>query len=144
MAKMSRTQLKSLIKECLVEVLIDGLNPGSGEDFLQEAKSRKTRTSKDRAAPRTRRPALDNVRFDQKINDSVSACTEDPILGNILADTARTTLQEQISNDSSNISHNHQVSMNGDPAAQMAAKNDPSDMFGEASNNWATLAFGKV
>lgn len=144
MAKMSRTQLKSLIKECLVEVLIDGLNPGSGEDFLQEAKSRKTHASKNKPSPRPRRPALDNVRFNQKINESVSACTEDPILGNILADTARTTLQEQISDTSSTLSHNHQVSMNGDPAAQMAAKNDPSDMFGDAANNWAALAFGEV
>ena len=142
MAKMSRNQLKSLIKECLVEVLIEGLNTSSSESFLQEVKTKKISPKRKTTASRTR-PALDNVRFDQRVNESVNACTNDPILGNILADTARTTLQEQITEEGKS-SHLHQVSMNGDPAAQAASSGDPVDMFGEAANNWAALAFGKV
>jgi len=142
MAKLSRAELKGLIKECLVEVLVEGLNPGSQKVSLMES-----RTSRKKAASRSQRkssrPALDKVRFNETVEESVNHCTEDPVLGDILADTARTTLQEQIREDR-NASHNRQVSVNGDAAARTAAEADPMDMFGEASNNWAALAFNDV
>ena len=83
MAKMSRSQLKSLIKECLVEVLVEGLNPETAtmlsENVNKKPISKKRQSSK-------RRPALDNIRFDKNVAQSVSMATEDPILGEMLAD----------------------------------------------------------
>ena len=142
MAKMSKNQLKSLIKECLVEVLVEGLNPKSNSSMsLQETKTRTSKQSKRRASSR---PAVENINFDKRINESVSACTEDPILGNILADTARTTLQEQLGQEKNQPSHATQVSANGDPAAKAISSSDPNDVFGNAANNWAALAFDEV
>ena len=138
---MSRSQLKSLIKECLVEVLVEGLSPGNSENFLQESKTKKS-------APRRRqskasRPALENINFNRRVDESVAACTEDPVLGNILADTARTTLQEQLGQENQS-GHATQVAVNGDPAAKAVSGADPTDIFGEAANNWAALAFDEV
>ena len=142
MAKLSRNQLKSLIKECLVEVLVEGLNPGSKSTSLQEQVSpTKKRASRSSSSQKSLRPALDSVRFNQSVTESVAACTSDPILANILTDTARTTLQEQLGEEAS---HSRQVSVNGDQAAKMAASSDPVDMFGDAANNWAALAFNEV
>ncbi|HIL26374.1 MAG TPA: hypothetical protein EYG21_03130 [Nitrospinaceae bacterium] len=142
MAKLSRNQLKSLIKECLVEVLVEGLVSSSGNVKLEGA-SRSKKTSK--SVPQ-RRTALDNITYNDNskiLQESVAACTSDPVLGDILADTARTTLQEQFG-DSSNPGHDQQVSVNGDPAAKMVAGADPLDMFGDSANNWAALAFNAV
>ena len=136
---MSRGQLKSLIKECLVEVLVEGLDPGSaGINTLTESRNQ-TKKSK---SVKKNRPALDNIRFNDRVQQSVSMATSDPILGEMLADTAATTLQEQIeSRQNSNMSHNHQVSVNGDQAAKAMSGADPTDIFGDAANNWAALAF---
>ena len=139
---MSKNQLKSLIKECLVEVLVEGLNPrgNSPEVSLKETRSKTSRQVKRRSASR---PATENINFDKRVNESVAACTEDPILGNILADTARTTLQEQLGQENQS-SHAQSVAVNGDPAAKAISGADPTDLFGDASNNWAALAFDEV
>lgn len=140
MAKMSRNQLKSLIKECLVEVLVEGLNPGSASSVnLSESRS----SSKRKASTGKRRPALDNIVINNRIQESVAMATSDPILSDILADTAATTLQEQIGGDrrESRAGHMQQIAANGDGAARAVSGADPSDLFGEAANNWAALAF---
>ena len=144
MAKMSRLQLKSLIKECVVEVLIEGLNPNVEEDLMQESKRAAPRSKKSTASrSKTSRPSLDKISFGKRVTESVNVCTEDPVMASIFEDTARTTLQEQLGDEKS-ASHNRQVAVNGDPASQIAAENDPTDMFGEAANNWAALAFNEV
>ncbi len=142
MAKMSKSQLKSLIKECLVEVLVEGLNPSlSSVSNLKESKS----SRKKRPTSSSRRPALDNIRMNNKIQESVSLATADPILGEMLADTAATTLQEQIEGSKdSRSSHRQQVAANGDDAAKIMSGADPTDVFGDAANNWAALAFNNV
>jgi len=137
-AKLSRNQLKSLIKECLVEVLVEGLSSSPRTVSLQEEAL--PQKKKIKSSPQRRSP-LDTARFNEKLEESVSHCTSDPVLGNILADTARTTLQEQIGEE---MGHNQQVAVNGDQAAKMASSADPLDMFGDAANNWAALAFNKV
>ncbi len=139
---MSKSQLKSLIKECLVEVLVEGLNPSlSSVSNLKESKS----SRKKRPTSSSRRPALDNIRMNNKIQESVSLATADPILGEMLADTAATTLQEQIEGSKdSRSSHRQQVAANGDDAAKIMSGADPTDVFGDAANNWAALAFNNV
>ncbi len=63
--------------------------------------------------------------------------TDDPIMNNIFKDTAATTLQEQIRADSNRPS----VKTGGDQAALIVDASSPQDLFGEASNKWAALAF---
>jgi|MDTB01.3.fsa_nt_gb hypothetical protein len=137
--KLNRSSLKSLVKECLVEILSEGLSETSSM-MIESAPTRKKATRKREPAPR--RPALDTVKFDNAIDNSVQHLTEDPVMSSIFADTARTTLQEQLSEDG-RTGHGASVSAHGDPAAKAAASSDPSDLFGEASTNWAALAFDK-
>jgi hypothetical protein len=138
MAKMSRTQLKGLIKECLVEILMDGI---SGDSSLTESKTTRASKPKRRSSNNpNRRPALDTIQINKKIEGTVSSITSDPILGEILAETARSGITEHNAK-SGRVTHASQVQSNGDNAAKQMAGADPTDVFGDSANNWAELAF---
>ncbi len=146
MAKLNRNALKSLIKECLVEILSEGLGETSEVQLTetrQPSRRRKKtqRSRQERHEQHVRRPALDSISFKEKVNERVSAMTSDPVMASIFQDTAATTLQEQVSANSNKSSHAEQVMANGDAAAKAISGADPNDMFGDAAANWATLAF---
>ncbi|MBG17544.1 MAG: hypothetical protein CMB77_04250 [Euryarchaeota archaeon] len=127
MAKVSRAVLKSLVKECLVEILSEGL-VGASEQ-IQESKQISSR----RTAPaKKRKPVKKDV-----IPETVKGITDDPLMQSIFADTARTTLQEQ-----TNAERNPRV-IAGDTISTSVAQEDLGDLFGEAANNWASLAFSE-
>ena len=70
--------------------------------------------------------------------------TNDPILNEVLADTAQTTLPGQMRADAKSPSVLSSVAgMPGaDQAARVVENNDPSDIFGEeTASKWAQLAF---
>ena len=125
MAKLSRGDLKNLVKECLIEILQEG----TGATIAGKKGSRTTKKSPSR--PRSR--AKDNIRFESAVKETAQSLTQDPIMQSIFADTAKTTLQEQYSS--------------GTPAVPTAGRGksstagvDPASMF-EGSSNWADLAF---
>ena len=130
MAKLSRSALKGIVKECLVEILSEGI--GSTEASINETVNRKP-PKRSRGTRKNQRSPLDTVTFDNKVNEAVSDLTDDPIMASIFADTAKTTLQEQYAA--------------GQPGGQ--SSNDPgvdlnsldADLFSGASQNWAYLAF---
>ena len=92
--KMTRTKLKSLVKECLVEILSEGIK--TSESSLQEKRKRQDRQQQEEMRLVEQRRNLET-----RNEDTVSSLTDDNILQSILADTAKTTLQEQSSQDSS-------------------------------------------
>ena len=55
----------------------------------------------------------------------------------LLADTAKTTLQEQNGADSAN----RFAARPTDSASQVVANTDPTELFAESASNWAQLAF---
>ena len=124
MSKVSRSVLKSLVKECLVEILSEGLVGANNQ--IQESKRV---AAKKKPVAKKRKPAERKV-----IPETVRSITNDPLMQSIFADTARTTLQEQAEADRRNV-----VPM--DAQARMADASDPNEVFGEAAANWATLAF---
>lgn len=64
------------------------------------------------------------------------------MLSSILADTAKTTLQEQGSAESKGPGGAAiPSSVAGDTAARIAASSNPEEMFGESADKWAQLAF---
>ena len=138
MAKMSRTQLKGIVKECLMEILLEGLDSKSDIEQLTESKTSRTRKKRVQKTPR--RPALDSIQVNSSIQERVSSLTSDPIMGEIFRDTAQSGLVESIQSTNA-VRHEDQVKRSGDQAAKMAASSDPVDLFGDASNNWADLAF---
>ena len=164
--KLDKRTLKGIVKECLIEILAEGLvNPGNRQSSikrqaLKEDINRHRRTLKetsfepiDEATPDKRKNTKrlsyldkisfgakekDSVNYGQKVVESVSPkLAKDPIMMDILADTAQTTLQEQFSAES-----RRGISAPADAAAKIVSENDPAELFGEASQKWATLAFG--
>ena len=138
MAKVSRSMLKSIVKECLVELLAEGLS-GGDTSSLNESLSMTNSTSnfKQAAMPTQISKKVVNERFEDNTNKVISQATNDPIMASILQDTAKTTLQEQNSSDRPN----QFTAKPSDAYSQIASESDPMEMFKGVSNNWAALAF---
>jgi len=133
MAKLTKNQLKSIVKECLVELLAEGLS--SSADVMVEA--RQTRPSRKAAATSKRsknHPAVDDNKFNEAATQRAASITSDPVMQSILADTARTTLQEQAGAD-----RGRHVNMQESIEPEKNIEDDP--VFAEGAQNWAALAF---
>ena len=129
MAKLSRSALKGIVKECLMEILSEGLGGPSLE--LNETRNKKTRQKTSRRQPSHRSP-VDTVSFNSAVDSTVKRVTDDPVMASLLADTASTTLQEQ-----------YAAGEPGPNTSEEGVSLDAPglDIFGEASQNWAQLAF---
>jgi hypothetical protein len=128
MAKLSKSQLKAIVKECLVEILEEGIG---GERKSSPAKAL-YRAKKSISQPH--QPEPENRRLETAINETVKSMTSDDILASVLADTAKTTLQEQYRVDRMNMSSDGGIPER--PAGQVDL-----DIFGDAVKNWEALAF---
>jgi hypothetical protein len=134
MAKVTKTQLKSLVKECLVEILSEGLSTETSA--LTESRELRSPKPKKRVKPKSS-PALDKISFGQTVSNTVSALTDDPVLADIFGDTARTTLQEQLSAEQGAPGAGVSSLSNSDPGIN-------TEVFGGASDRWADLAFASA
>ena len=143
MAKVSRDTLKQLVKECLFEILLESTD--STPARLSESKRRRSaKKTPSKKSLRPNRPALDSISFggskkerpSPRMDVDVSGITSDPVMASIFQDTAATTLREQIAAER----HGQPVA-GGDAASLTVANSDPINLFGEAANNWAALAF---
>lgn len=140
MAKVSRDMLKGLVKECLVEILAEGLTGGNTEELNESFSMSKPKKNFKQTMKEVEKPASQkfvNESFEENTQKIISQATNDPIMAAILSDTAKTTLQEQNTADRPN-------QFNAKPTdtySQIASESDPMELFGGASNNWASLAF---
>ena len=134
MAKVSRSMLKSIVKECLVELLAEGLSGGDTESLNESLSLRDTIPS---TAETFSSSKVVNPNFEEKTKQIISQATKDPIMASILEDTAQTTLQEQNGADRPN----QFTAKPTDTYSQIASESDPMSMFEGASENWASLAF---
>jgi len=143
MAKVSREMLKGLVKECLFEILLE--STGESTQSLVESRARPPRrTGAKKNKTSVKRPALDSISFGSKPKVSkprpvdVSSITSDPVMASIFQDTAATTLREQAAAERGRP---------GTPLGEgvsldsMGPSGSPSSLLGEASQNWAYLAF---
>ncbi len=164
MSKVTRSVLKEIVKECMVEIFTESFLGGVDNSLMQENLNRsrqsnsvspRQKTSKRPSRPQqsvnrsvTSRPSLDNVSYNQtqtvnegydnKINNITNNLTKDPVMAEIFKDTANSTLQQQISADSM---RGPSVLSSGDSASLHALKSDPTELFAESAGKWATLAF---
>lgn len=138
--KIDRNELKSLIKECLVELLAEGLGGGLNESL----RAKPIRGSAMQPPPRRHNPQLDRrvtspIAQHSALTEAVRASAGgNPIMADILADTAMTTLQSQINAEGrGGAAHG-----GGDAASLMVANSNPEELFGEeTTSKWADLAF---
>ena len=145
MAKVKRSVLKEIVKECLLEILFEGIDSGEpgyeDEEPIREVRQPRSRTS--RPSPKRdlatavqetqRRPQRRMARADVT-KEAVSELTDDPMMAAIFSDTAQTTLQEQVEGRKPNI----------DTASAVVDQvDDMGDIF-EGAGNWAAIAFGET
>lgn len=126
--KVTKDLLKTVVKECLIEILAEGLN-------LSQTKSNNALSNTINESKKTsnRKKTADLIRFENIVKETSTSLTSDPVLSSIFEDTAKTTLQEQYNSPDSIVA--------GDRASYTAASNDPADLFGDAADKWANLAF---
>lgn len=138
MAKVSRSVLKEIVKECLVEILSEGLS--TTEDQLQERARARKKPSSTKSPNKissdvfTKRNKMLKDRTSGVLKN-INGMTEDPVLRDIFADTAATTLLEQKTGEGQSKTYSP-----GDAAAKVVHENNLDDLF-EGSQNWAALAF---
>ena len=147
MAKVKRSVLKEIVKECLLEILFEGIDSESGfeeeEEPIREARQHR-RTSRPSRKKNLSRAAMDvqeksslkkNKRLQESsVQDAVSELTQDPLMSSIFADTAQTTLQEQ----------REGRKPPADAAAAVVSQADDLENIFEGAGNWAAIAFNEV
>lgn len=137
MAKLTKTALKSLVKECLVEILAEGIGSKAN---LQENVKKSSRNIEAKRRAEEKRLEAHRKKFEVKVDNTVNELTDDPIMQSIFAETAKTTLQEQIQ-------HEGPGSSTSQPTPEMMTGNaegvDLGGIFEGASSNWSELAFSK-
>ena len=112
MAPMTREALKGLIKECLIEILSEGVT-SSGRSRPQET-PKKTQTPASQPSIKRSKSIFDqleeanrkqhvqkagNLFSANPMSSAIKSATNDPILQSILSETAKTTLQDQIQHE---------------------------------------------
>tara|TARA_B100000900_G_C20593934_1_gene722630 strand:+ start:269 stop:721 length:453 start_codon:yes stop_codon:yes gene_type:complete len=149
MEKVTKNLLKSIVKECLVEILSEGIGASSTQPLIEQSKktnknrrqARRNLSETSSAKPESKKRA----RNEERVVNTASSITDDPILRDMLVDTARTTLPNQLNADRStpNVTQTIAGRPGADKAAVLAESANPEDLFGEeAAGKWASLAFG--
>ena len=161
MAQFTKSHLKSLVKECLIEILREGTSDEKSNNNNQVSsitESENKRYTKPLGSLANRRSHLDNVSWnsDDKQQSNVkknknlqknveavaNSLTSDPVLSSIFQDTAMTTLQEQSSATRMGPGGSSlPTAAAGDNASRMAAQSAPAELFSESAGKWAHLAF---
>tara|TARA_Y100000593_G_scaffold86461_1_gene165192 strand:+ start:480 stop:911 length:432 start_codon:yes stop_codon:yes gene_type:complete len=138
MAKVTKSMLKSIVKECLVEILSEGI--GNPEPLLERKKRSSSNAKPDlmmEQALARKRKKLDQMRVNQIENNPLIK-NADPLMAEIFRDTAQNTLGTMIEADEN--PGMAQRLKHGDAAARHMAASDPADLF-EGADKWASLAF---
>lgn len=161
--KLDKDTLKMIVKECLVEILAEGLASDisrNKKSSLNESMTRSkslNRSLNDMSSGKvtskntnqnTRPNYLDNIKFGnnsepdknrgEKIANNISKFETNPVMQDIFADTAQTTLLEQSGAEGSKSF----TTKPADAAAAAVSKSNPEDIFGEqTASKWAHLAF---
>jgi hypothetical protein len=139
--KINKEQFKSIVKECLLEILSEGLNVQSqnvARPKIDEGHKRQ-RPSDLISYAKQQQPQQSL----KKIKEQVSAVAGgDPVMASIFADTAQTTLPQMLQSEKS--PRSSMVESN-DPTDRLVASASPIDLFGEeAADKWSTLAFASA
>jgi len=131
--KISKNELKELIKECIIEVLADGL----GRD-LHEVVSHK-RHRPQRQKPQAPQRKQTHVPSDALLDAVKAEAGGDPIMESILSDTAKTTLPRMLGSEDV---RGNPVSVPATLEDEVVANSTPDELFGEDNmSRWASTAF---
>ena len=132
-SKLLKSELKAIVKECLVEILSEGISTSGISQKKQRQQAPQRRAAFDHVSW-----AKETERAEPKQPDSrevANSLTSDPILAEVLADSQRTMVEQM------QAENRGPAASAGDFAQRKVSNSDPMDLFSESSNNWAALAF---
>jgi hypothetical protein len=136
--KISKSDLKNIVKECLVELLSEGLGEKTPSSFPTKAQfpvSTSLSDSHKRQAPRQNFPQQ-TPQLKEAIRRESGG---DKILESILADTAASTLPKFLQ---AGEGKNSIPMAGGGLVEQVVSQANPEDLFGDdVTSKWASLAF---
>ena len=147
MSKITKNDLKDIVKECLIEILAEGLI--SSNSRLTESSQKKKSKKQELKTEMLRRPALDTISYSKDLNQTAPVrkpnintnISNDSVLNEIFADTAASTFQAQMAAESRRSNMSADIAAQGDQAAKIVAANNPEDIFGDSASKWSKLAF---
>tara|TARA_B100000214_G_C23955778_1_gene622741 strand:- start:305 stop:709 length:405 start_codon:yes stop_codon:yes gene_type:complete len=130
-SKLSKSDLKEIVRECLLEILTEGAGSRSSQRPSPPASSRRAAFdhvtwASEKAAER------EPVDYAQ----TARSLTDNNILAEVLADSQKTMIDQMQAEKMG------KSALAGDFAERKVATSDPTDLFSEASQNWEALAFG--
>lgn len=139
----TKKELKNIVKECLVEILAEGIGPSTGASINEAAR----KLPPHKPVPSTSSVLRQNA---SKIKlQQTSAIKEairreaggNDVMASILADTAERTLPAMLENDRSRLA----PPATGGVVERTVASHTPEELFGEeVASKWADLAFTGV
>jgi hypothetical protein len=137
--KLTKSDLKSIVKECLVEILNEGLGGSAQMGNKTMPITRPMFSENSRRPSVSSSNAVDSRRPAPALKDAIKReAGGNKIMESILADTAASTLPKMMSNDSKSAV----PQAPGGLVEQVVAQASPEDLFGdEAASKWAALAF---
>lgn len=149
MTLMTRSDLKNIVKECLVEILSEGIGgrvteakrapaaatPKSTERSLVEMHKMKQSIAN---SIQYGRPASSKSSPQSAVKSLVKSVTNDDVMAALFADTAKTTLQEQVESDR-RLLRGHA----DDDAPEDDTPSAGQGFSEEMSRHWSSLAFSE-
>ena len=139
MKESDRQIIKNVVKECLIEILSEGI---LGSNTPVRKKKRNHNRKKKVNESKNKFSHLDKISYSKKKKQPQPSMntnlTNDAVLNSLLADTAQNTLQDQTAAESRR--HTAQIRTSGDAAARLVADSNPEDLF-ESASKWSKLAF---
>lgn len=120
-SKVTKSQLKKIVKECLIEILNEGI---SGALVSSDIETTVPKNIPERIQKRPSGSLISAIKAESR---------GDPVMAQIFADTAKNSLPKMLSERSDSISSQEQF------------YGTPEEAFGEdVSSKWADLAFSPV
>lgn len=138
----TKNQLKSIVKECLIEIFAEGLGPAVKEN-ITEAALKKSNLKQVIHASSILQQNASKTRLAQNQHDAIKEAIKvesggNSVMAEILADTAANTLPTMLEGDRTK---NTLLPHTG-TAERVVAAATPDQLFGsEATSKWAALAF---
>ena len=132
----TKNQLKTIVKECLLEILSEGI----GASAVSISESKKPSADRIRhSSPAVHQQIASKTKFVNKSLDETirREAGGNKIMAEILADTAATSLPAMIENDRRKI-----AAAPSGPVERVVANHSPEQLFGEeVASRWESLAF---
>lgn len=139
--KLTRNELKSVVKECLLEILSEGMGSTVSSDINEAAKKKTaaSRGSVPHVSSMMRQNASKTRIQSQALKEAIKIESGgNDVMAAILADTAEKSLPTMIESDRPGVARLPTMGA----AENIVASVDPDVLFGEeASSKWANLAF---